>query len=187
MEYEIHVTVSNSNVVSFINDCQTIGVKPIVIETEKEEDYNKQVMTSSKHSGDSYMVTLKNISNHLKEKGYLIIREKVEIRPLPIKNDNHIYYESHFRLKLSKEFDRNILKVLCKNHNFHLSKNLFKKAVDFDYQMITFRHYNLSFDGFNTVINNMKEELMKLKIPFDKVEIEECVYDSNIKVDKNWI
>lgn len=190
MEYEIHVTVKTPYVVSFINDCHTIGVKPIVIETEKEEVFDHQVMTSSKHKDDNddqYFLTLASIANQLKDKGYQIIREKVEIRPLPIKNNCHIYYESHFRLKLLKDFDRSTLKVLCKDCSFHLSKNLFKKAIDFDYQMITYRNYNQSFDQFNQVIFDMKERLTELNISFDKVEIEECIHDSNIKVDSNWI
>lgn len=187
MEYEIHITVGTSNLDSFINDCTQIGVKPIVIETEKNNNFNNQVMTSSKYKGDDCLKVLKQISRSLKDKGYQIIREKVEIRPLPIKNKSHIYYESHFRLKLNKGFDRSNLIVLCKDCNFHLSKNLFKRDIDFDYQMITYRNYNQSFEEFKQVILNMKEKLTELNINFDKVEIEECIYDSNIKVDSNWI
>lgn len=187
MEYEIHITVKNPNVLLFINDCQILGVKPIIIETEKEEVFNNQVMTSSKYKDDNYTETLNKLSKSLIDKGYHLLRQKVEIRPLSIKHKNHIYYESHLRLKLSKEFNRNVLIDLCKNHNFHLSKNLFKKTIDFNYQMITYRNYNISFDGFNQVIDKMKSELNNLNIAFDKVEIEECIVDSNISVDKHWI
>ena len=187
MEYEIHVTVQTPHMLTFINDCHQMGVKPIVIETQKNDCFDNQVMTSSKHKGDDYMITLHSICDQLKEKGYHIIRQKVEIRPQVMKDPNHIYYESHLRLKLNRDFDRSILYDLCKQLDFHLSKNLFKKDTEFDYQMITYRKYNMSFDNFIMGIEKMKQKLIEINVIFDKVEIEECVYDSNVKVDANWI
>jgi hypothetical protein len=187
MEYEIHVTVSSSDIDLFVHDCKSISVKPIIIETEKDNVFNNQVMTSSKHSDDNCLETLDQISSSLKSKGYSIIRKKIEIRPLEVKNDHHIYYESHFRLKLDKQFDYTELRKVCKELNFHLSKNLFKKSLEFNYQMITYRDYNTTFFDFNNRINEMKGRLSDLNINFDKVEIEECIFDSNINVDSNWL
>lgn len=187
MEFEIHITVESFDINSFINHCKEINVNAIVIETEKEGVFNNQVMTSSKHVDENYLFVLNDISNKLQEVGYNILRKKVEIRPLFEKNKNHIYYESHLRLKLKRDFDRSILINLCKNSNFHLSKNFFKKDKDFDYQMITYRNDNISFTEFNKVINDMRNRLNDLNVNFDKVEVEECIFDSNIKVDKNWI
>lgn len=187
MEYEIHVTVDTNAVVLFVNHCKEIGVKPIVIETQKENSFNNQVMTSSKYSDDHYLDTLRNISSSLKDKSYKILRQKVEIRPLEVKHNNFIYYESHLRLKLDKDFDYTNLKLLCKELNFHLSKNLFKKAEDFSYQMITYRSYTDSLTQFIKIIDVMKKKLTDLSINFDKIEIEECIFDSNVNVDNNWI
>jgi hypothetical protein len=192
MEYEIHVTVRSSNIDLFINDCKSINVKPIVIETEKDNFFNNQVMTSSKHCGENCLEVLDKISSSLTCKGYEIIRKKIEIRPLEVKNDHFIYYESHLRLKLDKQFDCQFtdvytnLRKICKELNFHLSKNLFKKSPDFNYQMITYRDYKSTFIDFNQRINDMKDKLLELNINFDKVEIEECIFDSNVNVDNNW-
>lgn len=104
MHYEIHVTVNTDDVATFKTDCQEIGVKPILIETEKAGCYNKQVMTSSKHSGENCLETLSNITSLLYDKGYNVLREKVEIYPDEIKHPNFLYYESHLRLRLPKKF-----------------------------------------------------------------------------------
>ncbi len=34
MNYEIHITVEVSNLKEFKEDCETIGIKPIIIETQ---------------------------------------------------------------------------------------------------------------------------------------------------------
>lgn len=187
MQYEIHVTVKTDDIPKFRIDCNEIGVKPILIETEKSGEFNNQVMTSSKYSDDDYHETIFKTINALGNKGYEILRVKVEILPLITKHSNFIYYESHLRLKLEKGFDRSLLLGICEINDFHLSKNLFKSCEGYDYQMMTYRNYDIGYEEFARVIDSMKELLIQHKIEFDKVEIEECIFDSNISVDKNWI
>ena len=186
MNYEVHVTLDVPSLEDFIEDCKIIGVKPIVIETQNNNDFGLQVMTSSKHSGDSYEETLSDIVAYFSNK-YTILRKKVEIQPTNVINKTHIYYESHLRLKLNKDFDANGIKELCVLSNFHFSKNLFKKDNDYVYQMITYREYNTTLPQFVTVINNMSSNLKELDVNCDKVEIEECIFDSNINIDNNWL
>ena len=185
MNYEIHITLRTSNYNQFIEDCKEIGVKPIIIETQNGNEFSNQVMTSSKHSGSHYLFTLNDISSKLKN--YEILRQKVEIEPQNEISPEHIYYESHLRLKLPHNFDYKPLYNLCYDLNFHLSKNLFKKSNEFLWQMITYRDYNSDINAFKNHINNMINQLKTLDIEYDKVEIEECVYDSNEKVDENWL
>jgi len=187
MQYEIHVTVKTNDIEKFRFDCNKIGVKPILIETEKLGEFNNQVMTSSKYSGDDFKATLGLIEYQLKDLDYDILRRKVEILPSERKHDDFIYYESHLRLKLPKDFDREFLVELCRQEKFHLSKNLFKSCEGYNYQMITYRDYEASYSQFNKVIDNMKSILEFFQIEFDKVEIEECIFDSNIFIDRNWI
>src|SRR5688572_3503242 len=106
MEYEIHITVGSTDREAFKADCQDIGVKPIVIETQRENVFNDQVMTSSKYREGDYMEKLEEITEGLRNKGYHIVRKKVEIYPGREKHESHLYYETHFRLKLPKGFDR---------------------------------------------------------------------------------
>ena len=187
MNYEIHITLEVFDINRFIKDCNDNGVKPVMIETQNyNNEMGQQIMTSSKHNNDDYLNTLGNISNIFKSK-YKIIREKVEIQPLPTKNENHIYYESHLRLKLPIGFDISHIKELCHKYNFHLSKNLFKKDNVNIWQMITYRGYDISYNEFNHIINNMVEKLKDINIKCDKIEIEECVYDSLSLHDNNWL
>jgi RIO-like serine/threonine protein kinase len=186
MNYEIHVTLETPSIENFIEDCNAIGVKPIIIETQNNKDFGIQIMTSSKHNGECYKETLNNIVSYFRKK-YNILRQKVEIQPTDIIHDTHIYYESHLRLKLNKDFNTEVIKELCKLRNFHFSKNLFKKDIDCVYQMITYREYNTTLPKFVEIINAMSTKLKELDINCDKVEIEECIYDSNINVDNNWL
>lgn len=187
MHYEIHVTVETNDVDKFVSDCKQIKVKPIVIETERNNVFGQQVMTSSKHSGDDYKATLASICKQL-EPNYKIVRQKVEIFPEHEKHPDHIYYESHIRLKLPHDFDRKPIEELCEMFNFHMSKNLFKKDTNFVYQMITFRsNGKMPIMEFDDIIDAMTWHLTSKKIDFDKVEIEECIFDSNVSVDNSWL
>ena len=118
---------------------------------------------------------------------YKIIRKKVEIQPEEFIHNDHIYYESHLRLKLTKDFKYDELYELCSDHNLHLSKNIFKKDEKFIWQMITYRSHKDSLDWFIWCVEMVKANLKMLKINFDKIEIEECIYDSNEDVDKHWL
>ncbi|HEX5186505.1 MAG TPA: hypothetical protein VFV86_06405 [Nitrososphaeraceae archaeon] len=184
MQLEFHVTVKCNDVSKFVEDCKEIGVKPIIIETEKGEIFDNQVMTSSTNNN---IHNINEICYLLERKNYQILRKKVEKKPEKLKDPHFIYYETHFRLKLDKNFDRSNLVSLCKKHNFHLSRNLFKKDETFNYQMITYRSYKDSLRKFKAVINKMKKQLIELNIDFDKIEIEECIFDSNISIDNKWL
>lgn len=191
MNYELHLTIKTPrDIEKFKKDCTLLDVKPIIIETEEGEKYGQQVMTSSKYSSDSYLDyldTLHNLFLDLVLKGYVVIRQKVEISPKEEKHQNHKYYESHLRLKLPKDFNRRDLLGICLYSNFHLSKNLFKRSEDFDYQMITYRNSNTSYKDFIEHIREMRRWLDERDIEFDKIEVEECILDTNLKLDSSWI
>jgi hypothetical protein len=183
MEYEIHITVECNDIEQFKNDCNEFNVKPILIGL----NISNQLMTSSKHMNNNYICTLNDLKNKLLLKKYNILRTKVEKRPDVHKDENFIYYESHIRLKLSKNFDMLLLENICTSFNFHISRNLFKNDDIYDYRMITYRNYKLDFNIFSNVINQMKITLEKYNILYDKIEIEECIHDSNVNLDKDWI
>jgi hypothetical protein len=81
MNFEIHITVESNEIKKFCEVCKEIGVKPILIETQNTNSFGVQLMTSSKHSSYTYHGALINISNSLENKGFKIIRKKVEIEP----------------------------------------------------------------------------------------------------------
>jgi len=194
MYYEIHITVLTDDVIQFKLDCEKIGVKPIVIETQNKDKFEYQVMTSSKYKAivnveQEYGFKADEITNKLLNKGYKIIRQKVEKSPDKIKSPNFIYYESHLRLKIPKS-DLTLLEIVakvCNEYNFHLSKNIFKSDDEFIYQMITYRNYNQEYYDFINHVVNAKSFLDYSNIFCDKVETEEAIFDSNIHVDNNWL
>lgn len=188
MNFEIHITIliEQSAIPKFIEDCKNINVKPIIIETQNQhDDFGIQVMTSSKHTGENYIDVIEDIA--LKLSHYNILRKKIEIQPEVTKHHNHIYYESHLRLKLDKNFDYAPLKKLCNSFNLHLSKNLFKKDENFIWQMITYRNTNTDFETFDSLIKEVAFELKNMNIFCDKIEIEECIFDTNEMIDNSWI
>lgn len=183
MEFEIHITVKNNGIDKFIQDCKELGLKPVLIEA----GCSNQLMTSSKHSNKNFFEVLVPLCDLLIERNYSLLRLKVEKKPESTKDENFSYYESHIRLKLPKDFNYDELKKECLIQNFHLSKNLFKKDEDFNYQMITYRMNKGCLTKFNLVINKMTKRLNDMGINYDKIEIEECIYDTNENLDKEWI
>lgn len=187
MKYEIHITCEVNDIQEFKTYCESIGVKAIVIETENTDaTQGYQVMTSSKHEGDDYLITVGGIAFKLANK-YKVLRKKVEIQPEEIKHPEHIYYESHLRLKLPLGFDFTPYNAFVKDCGFHLSKNIFKKDDTYYYQMITYRSKVLDYPSFLIVIRAMENSLNELNIVCDKVEIEECIYDTNEPIDYSWL
>jgi hypothetical protein len=117
--------------------------------------------------------------------GYNIVRQKIEIQPKPIKNESFIYYETHMRVVVHNTNEIESLKTIAKKHKFHVSRNLFKKFDTFSYIMITYR----STDELNSFLENivmMKSELDK-SFKYDKIEIEECIFDTNQSIDVKWL
>jgi hypothetical protein len=53
--------------------------------------------------------------------------------------------------------------------------------------MISYRDRNIDLISFIKIINSMTSYLKDNNILYDKVEIEECIYDTNENIDKNWL
>ncbi len=188
MIFETHLTIEVIDINKFKLDCLKLGVKPIFIQTENHSnELGDQIMTSSKHNDEYYLNTLNKLIFEFENNNYKILRKKVEIQPEETKHPEHIYYESHLRLKLPKDYNIDIIKELCIKSNFHLSKNLFKTDELYNYQMITYRNNFINYNTFQYIINKMIDILNKIDIGCDKIEIEECIFDSNINIDNNWL
>lgn len=187
MEFEVHVTVKSKNIEQFKEDCSSINVKPIVINMENVNE--QQVMTSSKHRSDNYIVICDSIKNQLISKGYNIERIKVEKNPSEVKDNEHIYFESHLRVSFDdKEQNKILLSQILKKHNVHLSRNMFKKHKDKCFYMCTLRNKNTNITSFRNQIEKVKNEISLNKLfEIDKIEVEECIFDSNESLDNNWL
>ena len=209
LPYEIHVTIKNENldIEKFKSDCNDIQVKPIIIDLESTSNIIKDVMTSSKHFGDnksSYMESLR-IFNDLKDRGYNVIRNKIETVPWHMsapkelkpnqKIDNDRYFESHIGVLIS-DSEKNRLSNLVQYINdeqlvdgfVKMSQNFFKKVDSGTYiNMITYRSYSLGYNDFNKNVEFLKQKLITSGFKFEKVEVEFAIYDSNIHHDSKWL
>ena len=53
--------------------------------------------------------------------------------------------------------------------------------------MLTYRENRLDLQPFEHNVSLMKMVLDLEGIEYDKVEIEECIYDTNVDVDASWL
>lgn len=188
--FEIHLTVETTDIEKFKKDCFDNNVKPIVIALQDNNDklLMLDVMTSSKHIHSDYISESQKIKNTFENIGYISKRIKVEVNPYHYNIDKvsgDDYFESHFRI-LANSAIYTELKAICLNNNYHLSKNIFKK-LDGDnfYIMSTIRLYNSSLKEFESKIEKFKKDLHNFQ--YDKIEVECCVLDTNVKHDSIWI
>ena len=210
--YEIHITVKvdendenfNQN---FKKNCDSIGVKPIVIEFESKGITNKDVMTSSKHFGndESVYIFSRDIILSLREMGYNVIREKIETIPwhpdAPFESKgllpNGRYFESHIGVSITPNMKSELNSFvnhlnLGKFKKFggisKLSQNFFKKVKNGEYiNMLTYRNYSCGYSEFKKDVDMIKFLLESNGFSFEKVEVEYALYDSNIEHDNNWL
>jgi hypothetical protein len=188
MKYEIHITVRVENIQQFEIDCKSIGLKPILIDTQTQNDVY-QLMTSDKYEGDNYQDQLLKSVDNLVNLGYSVIRKKVEIMPDFTNHQihpEHLYYESHIRFRFPKNYNKSTFINYCGEIGWHPSKNLFKSDDIWDYQMATLRKSDIDLGLFTFLVSQFVNNPMFDGIEIKK-EIEECIYDTNVNVDDKWL
>lgn len=196
LHYEIHVTVKTEEVNRFMEECGAIGVKPIVLDLQKQDGGSIQdVMTSSKLIGDDEIAFtyMRNVSRLLTDKGFNIVREKIETVPwhpkaiVHGKDSKEGYFETHFPVLVAPVYLPD-LQVTAKNQGLHLSKNPFKVRSDGGLiQMATLRK-NVALGCF---MNWYKASMIWLdehrfhviKSP----DVEYALHDSNVSHDSQWV
>lgn len=197
--FEIHVTVETEDIDGFKKVCETLGVKPIVIELENSQEKSIQVMTSSDiiTSNTGSYNECKRISDFLKISGFNVVREKIETVPwhpsAPSDKMGRVgmpkgsYFETHFTI-LCNESRRKFLELVLRKWDCHLSRNVFKKLDDGQFKIMgTFRNYSWSQEKFKLHTKLIKKELKEHRFDVDKVINEFCIYDTKESKDWNWM
>lgn len=190
MKYEVHLTFGEiDNFDRFKTICYREGLTIIDIQTETYKgDTGHQLMTKSLVGPRQYRNYIKEMQKVFKYFGFKMIRAKVERYPKAYKSDNLLYYETHFKLELPKDFDRSKLIPLCEKYNFHISRNLYKSFKTVDHLFLTHRTSTTTYRFFKINCDLMKRQLEKVDgVKLIKEEYEECIYDSNISLDKSWL
>lgn len=129
LDFEVHITVKEvEDLESFKSVCAEIGVKPIILDLYGTQTI-KDVMTSSNFCGTTRggLEYAKEIGQRLRDKGFDVLREKVETVPWhpaaqikPIREPG--YFEAHFAFHAPTDQ----LKQFCLDRNIHLSRNTMK-------------------------------------------------------------
>lgn len=190
---ELHITcntLTNDKIESFEKFCYSIKAKPIIILLSKGE--NKQQPMISKIITCENKGDLKNeidlIENKFIANGYQITRVKMEVAPWDIKKAENIiddnsenYFEWHGKFRLENE---NKAALIISNCGGHISKNVLKR--DPNSKFITIREYGTE-KVIKQKITKLKRELSKINIDIIKEELEYCIFDSNVSLDKGWI
>ncbi len=192
--FEVHITVveiNENDISTFVDFCEKIKVKPILIELE-EGVVTQQPMISKVFNNiprNELLAEIENLKEKFIQANYTITRVKVEVPVSCIKEGINAfpdfkgrYFEWHGKVK---HHDFKQLKLLVNRINkAHLSKNSLKG--DSERRFVTLRNY-MSEQSFNVEIYKLKELFKKEKIHIFKEEYEYVVFDSNKNVDDGWI
>jgi hypothetical protein len=199
--FEIHVTVSTDCVLDYFKEsCNNLDVKPILLDLHlKDSSLIKDLMTSSTFIGTNQGAysELKRISNGLKNRGFKVLREKVETVPwhpaapcIKFKSQSmpkNCYFESHLNV-LASTSKLGMLSDIATKHSAKRSTNIWKKVDSENVKiMITLRSSNLYYEQFINKLNILKDEIIANNFILNKEIIEFCIYDSKIKHDEKWM
>lgn len=211
--YEVHVTVKEApSYEHFKNVCQSVGVKPIVLDLHtKSSTIINDVMTSEsfKASGKGLVNRVIETVEALKNAGYEVIRHKIETVPwhpnarttvrarTPSKSDN--YFEVHIPFPVAPDELEGLRNAISYAKGVHISRNATKTSVNGKMvHMITMRNYECTYDTFRFYLSALKwnlalyaqslgdEETIK-NLSDKKDEVEWAIFDSNVYRDNEWM
>lgn len=204
MPYEIHITINAEGGIDLAKyklDCEEVGVKPIVLALQdtKGTKVMDDVMTSSKlygHNGLAYE-EMKRISTEMSNKGYNVIREKLEAsfwhQKAPFKEDGDTkmpegcYFEVHLNIVCNTNRMEE-LSAIAENTDCHLSSNAFKTFEDGSFTiMMTYRSYEQMYEDFEASLYDIKKQLETNAFKIEKEIVEFAIYDTKINHDSKWL
>ncbi len=194
LDFEIHITVAEaSSIEAFTAACAELSVKPIVLDLYGENTAIKDVMTSSVFRGSTKEVVdhTKALADKLRQKGFVVLREKIETVPwhpaAQVKQARpSAYFEAHFAFKTD---DADDLRDFTRKRNIHLSRNTMKKG-DNSVMMGTYR-----VDAQETSSQKFQDEvgaicvdaMMAGHMIVKKPHTEYSLFDTNEQHDGKWI
>lgn len=196
--YEIHITVDKADRETFIECCNKLEVKPIILALQSSNRIIEDVMTSSVHVGDnrSAYEEMRSITYGLELMGYTVVREKIETVPwhpaAPTEtNGKHMpadcYFETHIGVIVPNNDNMVMLNNAVKSFGAHLSRNAFKKHNDGTFtQMVTYRKYTGTYEEFEDFATKLENEI-KRNYNVEKRITEFSIYDTKVSHDSAWL
>jgi len=193
LKIELHITINklgNNEIESFEEFCHSINAKPIIIllstgENAQQPMISKMITCCNKHELEK---EVESIKRQFKSNRYEITRIKMEVAPWDSKEakklfvvDSDNYYEWHGKIRIDSE---KYAASLIHNLGGHISRNVLKS--DPNSKFITIRDYGTEED-INYKIDRLKNGLNQNNVEIIKEELEYCIFDSNVSLDKGWI
>lgn len=183
---------------NFKETCEEIGVKPIVLDLENSgKSVMKDVMTSHRHMGTNTSAyrDAKKIESLLEDAGFKVVRVKIETVPwhpaapseMGDRMPEDCYFEAHIGCVITQD-EKWELEQIAEKFGAHLSRNYFKKLEDGRFvNMLTLRAHSLTYGVFEDDLDELKHELKKNEIEFEKVITEFSIYDTKVSHDFKWV
>jgi NTP pyrophosphatase (non-canonical NTP hydrolase) len=197
--YEIHVTIEQADLELFKTACAEIGVKPILLDLHLSNNgVMKDLMTSSVFKGNNKEAyeEVKRISNSLTQKGFKVVREKIETIPWHpaapsiennVKMPENCYFESHLNV-ICNDANKARLNEIANIYSAKMSRNVFKKLDNDSYTiMVTYRAYDGAFETFRETLDGLIKELTTNGFLIEKEIVEFSIYDTKVSHDSAWI
>ncbi len=199
--YEIHITttISDVEVGGFVNLCNVIGVKPIILELPNVS--TQEVMTKSVVTVPTVEQAI-DVANtqaaQLTGRGFAVARVKIETVPThpqaPSATNRMVlkpgaHFETHYKILIASSATDLAIDELTAEFNLHKSKNVLKRFDDGTYhQMVTDRDYNTTSERFiertSTITKRMSDRgLALVKRPI----VEFSIYDTKPHHDSQWL
>lgn len=188
-EFHLTVTVDNpSRLMEFVETCKSLNVKALFVGLNQTAT---DVMTSSRMIAtyEEAKQYVKDLKDKLTRASFAVIREKIETVPWYLSSNalpEGTYYECHIQVPVTPVTDYTLLHTICKRHDGHVSRNLFKGDTENGIQMITVRGHK-NKPEFEKATDTLYQELRQafgLEVSMEK---EYVIFDSNISHDAAWL
>jgi hypothetical protein len=182
--YQIHVTVDPStNPFEFKQICWELKVKPVMV---FNRGAGHDLITSSIVEDNPYDAML-DIAKKLEEKGFNVVRQKIETVPWNPKIEgmktHNSYYEAHFTVKTVDITDAEEVGFIAEQHGAKLSFNAQHKYTTY----VTLRDREADRDTFYKKFQALLKNLLDFQFEVSKVITEFAVFDSNPDHDMVWM
>ena len=195
-ELEIHITLSRiptEDLDSFKSYITSKGFKFTHIVLDYG-DTPSQPMITKRIESDDLQETLLSVEESIKDiYGYdtSINRVKVECSPYvdinEIKGAVSIYFEHHVKLEFSENIPE-IVKIIAKKRDAHMSRNAFKHLQDGKFEMfLTQRYYAIPVHEAIEKFNDLRTDLQLVNQTIVDYEQEMAIHDSGEDIDRGWI
>jgi NTP pyrophosphatase (non-canonical NTP hydrolase) len=194
--FEIHLTIEGygASIDWLKHSCEKIGnVKPIILDLYTKTGIQGQTTTSSIYYGDvaGAFDEMKRLALAFHSEGWHITREKIETvpwHPMTIKhvNNGKNYFESHLTFIADAE-EKPTIDHYCDLYGVHLSRNALKHDVEGLTKFMGTIRTHESKDAHELRLNTILQYLANNNIKPTKVITEYSYYDSNEKIDSEWL